>query len=205
MVWIFIRESQVKIKKEFMVKFTFSFEFDPATEEIKNVKMVSREEKPARAIKWDRPVLSLQKNLYDLSPSALQLLGAEPGDKLDIRYRPIQVGKLSPVIGTNKAWGDESGNKITQHLTVSFRGKANKELAEFGDLFILEPLTEGLYQLVPFKVATKEPTIKVEEPVEVKTPVASEELEEIKEIDLDDILAGLEEDNLECKDIVFKF
>ena len=95
------------------------------------------------------PRLLLEDNKYTLNNAAIELLGVEPDDRLDIRYE--KDGKFyTPVIGTDlnfKTIG--KGNKLTKAGTVSLRGKKREELEPFGTEFTIEPhpTKEGLFIL----------------------------------------------------------
>ena len=57
---------------------------------------------------------------------------------------------LYPVIGTEESFGTSCGNKLTKAWTVSYRGKANDRLAEYGNVFNVTPLKDspGLFVLM---------------------------------------------------------
>jgi hypothetical protein len=69
-----------------------------------------------------------------LSSSTISLLGAQPEDKIVITYDKVGA-KFLPVISID----NEKGNKLTKSGTVSYRGKANTELARYGTYFSLKP------------------------------------------------------------------
>ena len=94
------------------------------------------------------PILTLEDNKYILTTGAIQLLGVLPGDKIDIKFQKVN-DTMVPVIGTSKAFGTKSGNKITKSNSVSYRGKNNEELSAFGSEFTLEqhPSAVGLFVL----------------------------------------------------------
>lgn len=94
------------------------------------------------------PILTLEDNKYVLTTGAVELLGVEAGDKIDIKFQ--KIGKQTiPVIGSDDAFGTKGGNKLTKTNTVSCRGKANDELSAFGTEFTLEehPNKKGLFIL----------------------------------------------------------
>ena len=155
----------------------------------------------------DALLLRLDDNKYTLTSGALEALDAEPGEtRLVIRFQ--KVGKITlPVIGTNESFGIKSGNKLTLGGSVSCRGKANEELAEYGTEFILVPhpsadgifimtldgkLPEGDLTVSTKKTSTKKTSAKkTEEEVPAFAQPEPEEEEELD--DLDDLLADAEE------------
>ena len=97
----------------------------------------------------DTPILRLDDNKYSLTSGAIEALGLEPGEsKLVIRYQKIGT-TMVPIIGTNDSFGIKAGNKLTLKGTVSYRGKNNEELSEYGSEFILvkHPSADNLYVL----------------------------------------------------------
>lgn len=139
------------------------------------------------------PILTLEENKYVLTTGAVELLGVEAGDKIDIKFQ--KVGKQTiPVIGSDEVFGTKGGNKLTKTNTVSCRGKANDELSAFGTEFTLEehPNKKGLF------ILRGENTPKV-------TPEPAPEPEEEDEdlsVDLDD---NEEEESVEISEDDFNF
>lgn len=80
------------------------------------------------------PTLKLEDNKYILNNAAIEALGVEEGDKIDIKYE-VKNKKKSPVIGSADSFGTKGGNKLTKSHTVSYRGKNNEELSKYGDEF----------------------------------------------------------------------
>lgn len=95
------------------------------------------------------PQIVLDSNKYILNQAAANLMGVKWEDRLDIQYQKVQ-GIIYPVIGTEKAFGTKTGNKLTKNLTVSCRGKANDMLARYGQTFTVSELkgSEGLFVLI---------------------------------------------------------
>lgn len=84
------------------------------------------------------PILRLEENKYVLTTGAVEALGVEPGDTLDIKFQKFSK-KILPIIGASEVWGTKAGNKLTKTNTVSCRGKVNDELSSYGTEFVLEP------------------------------------------------------------------
>lgn len=139
------------------------------------------------------PILTLEENKYVLTTGAVELLGVEAGDKIDIKFQ--KVGKQTiPVIGSDEVFGTKGGNKLTKTNTVSCRGKANDELSAFGTEFTLEehPNKKGLF------ILRGENTPKV-------TPEATPEPEEEDEDLSVDLVDDEEEESVEISEDDFNF
>lgn len=94
------------------------------------------------------PTLVLEENKYCLNHAAIELMGIEPDQKLDIKYEK-RGNSLTPVLGTDEIFGTKQGNKLTKSLTVAFRGSKNEELSKYGTEFTLVPheSKEGVFIL----------------------------------------------------------
>lgn len=134
------------------------------------------------------PILTLEENKYVLTTGAVELLGVEAGDKIDIKFQ--KVGKQTiPVIGSDEVFGTKGGNKLTKTNTVSCRGKANDELSAFGTEFTLEehPNKKGLFILRGENTpkVTPEPE-KEDDDEDLSVDLVDDEEEESVEISEDD-------------------
>lgn len=150
------------------IKMLLTFDFDPETGEYTPVsreiieegstkkaepKTTSKKKSKSSLPESDEPLIVLEDNKYILNQAAVDLLGATPEDRIDIKYE--KQGKLlKPVIGINEAFGTKGGNKLTNSLTVSCRGKANETLSEYGSRFTLTPHAnkDGLFMMIGDKV-----------------------------------------------------
>lgn len=130
------------------------------------------------------PLLVLEENKYILNKAAVEALGVEPGDKVDIKQQKLNK-KECLVIGAAETFGTQSGNKLTQKNAVSYRGKNNQNLAEHGNEFTFtpHPKIDGLFILT----GNQEPEIK-EDVVPEAEDIASED-------ELDDEMASLVDGN----------
>lgn len=130
------------------------------------------------------PLLILEENKYILNKAAVEALGVEPGDKVDIKQQKLNK-KECLVIGAAETFGTQSGNKLTQKNAVSYRGKNNQNLAEHGNEFTFtpHPKIDGLFILT----GNREPEIK-EDVVPEAEDIASED-------ELDDEMASLIDGN----------
>lgn len=136
------------------------------------------------------PLLILEENKYILNKAAVEALGVEPGDKVDIKQQKLNK-KECLVIGAAETFGTQSGNKLTQKNTVSYRGKNNQNLAEHGNEFTFtpHPKIDGLFILT----GNREPEIK-EDVVPEADDIASED-------ELDDEMASLIDGNADDTEI----
>lgn len=136
------------------------------------------------------PLLILEENKYILNKAAVEALGVEPGDKVDIKQQKLNK-KECLVIGAAETFGTQSGNKLTQKNAVSYRGKNNQNLAEHGNEFTFtpHPKIDGLFILT----GNREPEIK-EDVVPEAEDIASEN-------ELDDEMASLIDGNADDTEI----
>lgn len=136
------------------------------------------------------PKLTLETSKYILTQAAVDLLGVQPDDRIDIKYEK-QGKRMVPIIGSNEAFGTKSGNKLTKSLTVSCRGKANEELSQYGTTFTItaHPIKEGLFILNGDKII---PEQQVDDAVEIKEDQSDVDLDS----ELDDLLAEDSTDNI---------
>ena len=136
------------------------------------------------------PLLILEENKYILNKAAVEALGVEPGDKVDIKQQKLNK-KECLVIGAAETFGTQSGNKLTQKNAVSYRGKNNQNLAEHGNEFTFtpHPKIDGLFILT----GNREPEIK-EDVVPEAEDIASED-------ELDDEMANLIDGNADDTEI----
>lgn len=136
------------------------------------------------------PILTLEDSKYILNKAAVEALGVEPGDKVDIKQQKLNKKEVL-VIGAAETFGTQSGNKLTQKNAVSYRGKNNQNLAEHGNEFTFtpHPKIDGLFILT----GNNEPEIKED---------AVPEAEEIASNDeLDDEMASLIDGNADDTEI----
>ena len=146
------------------------------------------------------PLIVLEDNKYILNEAAAEALGVSPDDRIDIKYE--KQGKLlKPVIGSNEAFGTKGGNKLTNSLTVSCRGKANETLSEYGSQFTLIPHAhkDGLFMLIGDSMPEES------EVVDDKIDVNEVDEEPSEDIPLDIQLANMVQDDSVEEDTITKF
>jgi hypothetical protein len=189
-------------------KVLFTYEQDDETGEIKVInREVINEDLPkakkattkkASKKKEDEnpnPELILEDNKYILNSAAVELLGVEPDDHIDIKYEKRDKIRV-PVIGCNTAFGTQAGNRLTKSNTVSYRGKNHDLLAEYGTIFSFkETDKEGIFELVgdqPLPEPQEDSNVNVldEEVAEIGRPedlvgIVDEDATEMNTEDLD--------------------
>ena len=186
-----------------LIKMLCTFDFNPETNEYKPIGTPEIvKDKPKKKVTCDSATaeVTLLDSKYMLTKAAVDLLDVTPGDRINICYNnlPDNPNVKVPIIGSSKSWGNDLGNKLTKSLTVSYRGVANSVLAEYGEVFTLEPYKDGLFIMRGDKPVVVDDNIEVTE-----TPEVEEDLQEIEE---DFLVQNLEDDeNYEISDIDFKF
>ena len=186
-----------------LIKMLCTFDFNPETNEYKPIGTPEIvKDKPKKKVTCDSATaeVTLLDSKYMLTQAAVDLLDVTPGDRINICYNnlPDNPNVKVPIIGSSKSWGNDLGNKLTKSLTVSYRGVANSVLAEYGEVFTLEPYKDGLFIMRGDKPVVVDDNIEVTE-----TPEVEEDLQEIEE---DFLVQNLEDDeNYEISDIDFKF
>lgn len=147
------------------------------------------------------PSIVLEDNKYILNTAAVKLLEVEPEDRLDIKYEKQGKGLMIPVIGTNEAFGTKGGNKLTKGFSVSCRGKANEELAKYGNTFTItpHPNKDGLFILCGDKKPNPEPEVVDENVVIEDESIKDSELP----IDLDGLVENTDDDIKEISSFDF--
>lgn len=188
-----------------IVKMLCIFDFNPETNEytpIGTPEIVKESQK--KVVSDDsNPEITLLDGKYKLTQAAADLLKVVPGDRLNICYNnlPDNPNVKVPIIGSSTSWGNTLGNKLTKGLTVSYRGVANGVLAEYGDVFTLEPYKSGLF------IMRGDKPVEVDDNIEVtETPEIVEDLKEIEDDLIAQDLENIEDnENYEISDIDFKF
>ena len=190
-------------------KVLFTYEQDDETGEVKvlnrevinddlpKVKKTSTPKK-SKADENPDPELILEDNKYVLNTAAVELLGVEADDRIDIKFEKRDKVRV-PVIGCNTAFGTQGGNRLTKSNTVSYRGKNHDLLEEYGTVFSFkETDKEGIYELIGDKPIPEE-----KEDSNVK--IVDDEVEEIgRPEDLEGILDG-DATEINADDINFNF
>lgn len=134
--------------------FNISFDFDEQNRKITNIQIIDFDnpiKKRSTKSKDSKPILELVDNKLILSDGLIDLLDAQPEDRIVINYYSINNQETIPLIGKSQAFADkDSGNRLTKSNTVSFRGNKQEVLSEYGQLFAVSPFkTPGQFQLTP--------------------------------------------------------
>lgn len=191
-------------------KVMFTYEQDDETGEVKVInrevvnddlpkaKKKTSTPKKSKADENPEPELILEDNKYSLNTAAVELLGVEADDRIDIKFEKRDKVRV-PVIGCNTAFGTQGGNRLTKSNTVSYRGKNHEALEEYGTVFSFkETDKEGIFELIGNKPIPEE---KEDENVKI----VDEEVEEIgRPEDLVGIVDG-DATEVSADDIDFNF
>ena len=157
--------------------FNISFDFDEVTQKVTNLKVTSLSK-----VNLDEgePLVQLMDNKLKLTPKAIEMIGAQVGDRIQVNYWTENNHNTFPLIGRSEFFTDkEEGSKLTKSNTVSFRGNKNTVLKVYGELFKLEEFKDNMFRLV--KVETENEATESEQR-ELEDLNSSEIDEEIKNI-----------------------
>ena len=157
--------------------FNISFDFDEVTQKVSNLKVTSLSK-----VNLDEgePFVQLMDNKLKLTPKAIEMIGAQVGDRIQVNYWTENNHNTFPLIGRSEFFTDkEEGSKLTKSNTVSFRGNKNTVLKVYGELFKLEEFKDNMFRLV--KVETENEATESEQK-ELEDLNSSEIDEEIKNI-----------------------
>ena len=157
--------------------FNISFDFDEVTQKVTNLKVTSLSK-----VNLDEgePLIQLMDNKLKLTPKAIEMIGAQVGDRIQVNYWTENNHNTFPLIGRSEFFTDkEEGSKLTKSNTVSFRGNKNTVLKVYGELFKLEEFKDNMFRLI--KVETENEATESEQK-ELEDLNSSEIDEEIKNI-----------------------
>lgn len=157
--------------------FNISFDFDEVTQKVTNLKVTSLSKVN---LDESEPLVQLMDNKLKLTPKAIEMIGAQVGDRIQVNYWTENNHNTFPLIGRSEFFTDkEEGSKLTKSNTVSFRGNKNTVLKVYGELFKLEEFKDNMFRLV--KVETENEATESEQK-ELEDLNSSEIDEEIKNI-----------------------
>lgn len=158
-------------------KVLFTYEQDDETGEVKVIdRKVVNDDLPKakktsskatkKADENPEPELILEDNKYVLNTAAVELLGVEADDRIDIKFEKKDKVRI-PVIGCNTAFGTQGGNRLTKSNTVSYRGKNHDLLEEYGTVFSFKETDKaGIFELIgdqPLPVEKEDDNVKIED------------------------------------------
>ena len=138
----------------------------------------TRSKKP----KDDDPIakITLLEGKWQMNAACVELTGFEPEMKLDVKFE--KKGRITtPVLCQD----DKAGNRLTKTYTVSCRGSKHDNLAEYGDIFVVEPYEgkEGYFKL---KGNIEKEDDIVDIPEEIADPDEIEDISDESGIDIGD-------------------
>lgn len=127
--------------------FNISFDFDEVTQKVSNLRVTS-----LFTIDEETPVVQCLSNKLKLTTAAIQMIGLEVGDRVQVNYWTENNHLTFPVIGKSKTFTDPNeGCKLTKSNTVAFKGNQNSTLKIYGNCFEIEPFKEGMFKMVPIE------------------------------------------------------
>lgn len=168
---------------------TVTFNFSPETLVCDNIhtfidgvevkKKTTRKASSKKEEIEDEPLIVREANRLVFNNNCHQLMNLSNEDRIIIKYEVNGKSKF-PIIGTDTAFDEEgSGNKVTKNKTVSYRGKVNTILSEYGETFTVEKYKEDIWKLVSKDEKEKQDNVK-----EVETYEEAKEVAENLEVDL---------------------
>ena len=114
--------------------------------------------------------LTLLEGKVQMNNAAIEMTGFEPEMKIDIKFE--KKGRVTTPVMMQA----DSGNRLTKTYTISCRGSKHDNLAEYGDIFVLEPYDgkEGYFKLKG-NIEKEDDIIDV--PEEISNPEDSDDLD----------------------------
>lgn len=126
------------------------------------------------------PKITLLEGKWQMNNACVELTGFEPEMKLDVKFE--KKGRITtPVLCKD----DKSGNRLTKTYTVSCRGSRHDNLAEYGDIFVVEPY-EGKDGYFKLKGNIEKEDDIIDVPEEITDPDESEEIDSDSGVDISD-------------------
>lgn len=171
---------------------TVTFEFDPETELVSNLttfvdgiekkKRTTKKAPTKEIVMEDEAILIREDNKLVLNNKCAADLDVKPEDRIIIKYEKVGKTRL-PIIGSDLSFEEEgSGNKVTKSNTVTYRGKANTVLAEYGTTFKLKEFKPGIFFLESTEPKTLEQVEEMAENVEPDLLTEDDDTIEIQEL-----------------------
>lgn len=152
--------------QQFTVNFTFNPEDNSISDLTTFVDGIEQKKKTTRSSKKEKEEVVLEDTAkVTLEPTKLCFNNKAVADmelvyqdRLVIKYQKIAGAKKPiPLIAKDVDWNEEgTGNKLTKTNTLSYRGKANTILADFGSEFELELYKDKVWKLVSTNAPVKE-------------------------------------------------
>ena len=126
------------------------------------------------------PKITLLEGKWQMNAACVELTGFEPEMKLDVKFE--KKGRVTtPVLCQD----DKSGNRLTKTYTVSCRGSRHDNLAEYGDIFVVEPY-EGKDGYFKLKGNIEKEDDIIDVPEEITNPDDEEDIIDSDGVDISD-------------------
>lgn len=152
-----------------------SFNFDEVTQKVSNLKVTSLSKVN---LDESKAMVQLMDNKLKLTPKAIEMIGVQPGDRIQVNYWTENNQNTFPLIGKSEVFTDpEEGSKLSKSNTVSFRGNKNSTLQIYGKLFKLELFKDNMFKMIKVETESTE-----QEQAELDDLNNSEIDDEIKDI-----------------------
>lgn len=135
-----------------------TFSYDSETDSVNDIKCfingiekkkttTTRKSKTKEIVLEDKAIITLESNKIVFNNKCAQEMELSHEDRIVIKYEKFGKENL-PIIGKDIAFDEEgSGNKVTKTNTVTYRGKANTVLAEYGTEFEIVPYKDGIWKM----------------------------------------------------------
>ena len=158
-----------------------TFNYDPETDSVSDVKCtvdgVEKKKKTTKKVKdveeemAKEALITLESNKIAFNNKAVADMNIEYEDRIVIKWEKAEKGgkTMIPIIGKDVAFDEEdTGNKVTKSNTITYKGKSNAVLSEFGSEFTIVPYREGIWKLVSTQAGgtISHPDVPLEEVLE---------------------------------------
>lgn len=127
-----------------------------------------------------QPQVILENNKLVFNTAAQELMGIEPGDRIDIGYEQYKGG-LRPVLHIS-----DKGCKLTKSGTIACKGSKHDTLEEYGTVFPVSPHDSKPQSFILAGKVTEEVDVDTELPLDIDLPnITDDEDADITELSSD--------------------
>lgn len=162
-----------------MKQIIVTFDYDPETESVSNVKCtvdgIEKKKKSTKKISEIKEedkdaIISISSNKLSFNKKCVSEMNLQYEDRIVIKWE--KKGTLMvPIIGKDLSFDEEgTGNKLTKTNTITYKGKANAILADYGSEFTISYLKDGIWELIP----TNKTNASLEEVLETANQVSTD-------------------------------
>lgn len=141
-----------------MKQVSVTFNYNPDTDSVTNVKCIidgiEKKKKTTKKLKEvikeleEDAIITLESNKIVFNNKCVLDMDLKYGDRLVIKWEK-RDDQMVPIIGKDVAFEEEgTGNKLTKSNTITYKGKANTILADFGSSFKIKNINDGIWELV---------------------------------------------------------